>query len=186
MDKTKAQEKFLTVLELLNGCREKLFATYNLFVANLEQTKQIKTELGEKYEQLLDLRGEYIQLNTSGKPAKMRIAKVRKDAAALKQEHDAQVISVDTIMDDANACRKTYKQEVIMCCDTYKQLKTKLGADASMDNGYKQQVKLVKRILEKIDTVKISCKDVKEEIKLQAKMFLELFNKINEDQLVLN
>ncbi len=186
MDKTKTQEKFLKILELLNGCREKLFATYNLFVANLEQTKQIKTELGEKYEQLLDLRSEYVQLTTSGKPAKMRIAKVRKDAKALKDEHDVQVESVGTIMNDANACRKTYKQEIAMCCDTYKLLKEKMGADASIDNGYKQQVKLARRILEKIDTVKVSFNGVKEEIKLQAKMFLELFNKINEDSLVLN
>ena len=172
MDKTKAQEKFLKILELLNGCREKLFATYNLFVANLEQTKQVKAELGEKYEKLLDLRHEYVQLTSSNKPVKTRIAKVRKDAKALKDEHDSQVASVDTIMDDAKACRKTYKQEVIMCCDTYKQLKTKFGTDASIgqkdnkantdainnedenaskfasvDNGYKQQVKLVKRIL---------------------------------------
>lgn len=186
MEKAKAQEKFLKILELLNGCREKLFATYNLFVANLEQTKQIKLELGEKYEQLLDLRESYVQLTTSGKPAKMRIAKVRKDAKSLKDEHDVQVASADTIMDDAKACRKTYKQEVIMCCDTYKQLKTKLGVDSSVDNGYKQQVKLVKRILEKIDTVKLGYKAVKEEIKEQAKMFLELFNKIYEGELVLN
>lgn len=182
----KAQEKFLKVLELLNGCREKLFATYNLFVASLEQTKGVKTELGEKYEQLLDLRGEYVQLTTSGKSAKMRIAKVRKDAKALKTEHDMQVASVDTIMDDAKACRKAYKQEVVMCCDTYKQLKVKLGEDKAVDNGYKQQVKLVKRILEKMENVKTEFKGVKEEIKLQAKMFVELFNKINEDELVLN
>ena len=185
MEKTQGQEKYLKILELLNGCREKLFATYNLFVANLETAKQTKTELGEMYEQLLDLRGEYVQLTTSGKPAKMRVNKVRKDAETLKAEHDEKVSGVDTIMDDANACRKAYKQEVIMCCDTYKKLKEK-GIEGSQDKGYKQQVKLVKRILEKIDTVKVSYKGVKEEIKLQAQMFLELFNKINTDELVLN
>ena len=73
-----------------------------------------------------------------------------------------------------------------MCCDTYKQLKVRLGEDASIEKGYKQQVKLIKRVLEKIDTVKVGYKGVKEEIKQQAKMFLELFNKINEDELVLN
>ena len=186
MDKTKAQEKYLKILELLNGCREKIFATYNLFVANLDQTKQIKADLGVKYEQLLDLRNEYVQLISSNKPAKMRISKIRKDATAIKGEHDEQVKSVDGIMDDANACRKSYKQETVMCCDTYKQLKVKLGEDASVEKGYKQQVKLIKRILEKIDTVKVGYKGVKEEINQQAKMFLELFNKINEDELVLN
>ncbi len=185
MDKAKAQEKYLKILELLNGCREKMFATYNLFVANLEQSKQVKTELAVKYEQLLDLRSEYMQLIASDKPAKMRIGKIRNSAAALKSEHDEQVNSVDGIMDDANACRKSYKQEVVMCCDTYKQLKTKLGEDASVEKGYRQQVKLIKRILEKIDTIKVGFKSVKEEIKEQAKMFLELFNKVYEGELVL-
>ena len=186
MDKTIAQEKYFKILELLNGCREKMFATYNLFVANLDQTKQVKADLGVKYEQLLDLRNEYMQIVSSNKPVKMRVGKIRKEATALKDEHDEQVKSVDGIMDDANACRKSYKQEIVMCCDTYKQLKVRLGEDASIEKGYKQQVKLIKRVLEKIDTVKVGYKGVKEEIKQQAKMFLELFNKINEDELVLN
>ncbi len=185
MEKTPGQEKYFKVLQLLNGCREKLFATYNLFVANLEQTKQIKTKLGEMYEQLLDLHGEYMQLTSSGKPAQIRIAKVRNDAKALKAENDEKVAIVDTIMDDANACRKAYKQEIIMCCDTYKKLKEK-GVGGRMDKGHNQQVKLVKRILEKIDTVKASYNGAREEIKAQAQMFLELFNKINQDELVLN
>jgi len=186
MDKSIAQEKYLKLLELLNGCREKLYATYNLFITNLETTKQTKADLGQKYEQLLDLRHEYVQLTTSNKPAKMRISKVRKDAKALKEEYDEQVSTVGAGMSDADKCRKTYKEESVMCCDTYKKLKDKLGTDASIDNGYKQQVKLIRRILEKIDTVKVSYKGLKEEIKEQAKMFVELFNKINEDELALN
>ena len=186
MDKAKAQEKYLKILELLNGCREKMYATCNLFVANLEQTKQVKADLAVKYEQLLDWRNEYMQLISSNKPAKMRISKIRKDAAVLKNEHDEQVSSVDGIMEDANACRASYKKETAMCCDTYKQLKIKLGEDSAVEKGYKQQVKLIKRILEKIDTIKVGYKSIKEEIKEQAKMFLELFNKIYEGELVLS
>ena len=185
MDKTKAQEKFLKLLELLNGCREKLYATYNLFVANLEQTKVTKVELGEKYEQLLDLRNEFVQLTTSNKPAKTRIAKVRKDAKSLKNAHDEQVESVGKGMADADSCRKTYKHEVALCCDTYNKLKVN-GVEEHISKGYKQQVKLVKRILEKIDTVKVNFKGLKQEIKERAKMFTELFDKINEEALALN
>ena len=185
MDKTKAQEKFLKLLELLNGCREKLYATYNLFVANLEQTKATKAELGEKYERLLDLRSEFVELVNSGKPAKTRIAKVRKNATDLKGEYDEQFAGVGKGMADADSCRKTYKHEVALCCDTYNKLKVN-GVEDHIAKGYKQQVKLVKRILEKIDSVKVGYKTVKEEIKEQAKMFLDLFNKINDNELVLN
>ena len=185
MDKTKTQEKFLKLLELLNGCREKLYATYNLFVANLEQTKTTKTELGEKYEQLLDLRNEFVQLTTSGKPVKMRVSKLRKDSKVLKDEYEEQVAGVGGGMADCESCRKTYKHEVALCCDTYNKLKT-IGADDAVSKGYKQQVKLIRRILEKIDTVKVGFKEIKEEIKERAKMFYDLFDKINEDALALN
>ena len=186
MEKTQGQEKYFKVLELLNGCREKLFATYNLFVANLRQTKQIKTELGKIYEQLLDLRGEYVQLTSSAKPAKMRINKLCNDVNALKGAHDEKVDTANNIMNDANACCNSYKKETSMCCKAFKQLMEKLGNAEVVKKGYLQQVKLVKRVLEKIDSVKVGYNGVKEEIKLQAQMFLELFEKINQKELVLN
>ena len=184
MEKTQGQEKYLKILELLNGCREKLFATYNLFVANLGNTKQVKAELSEMYEQLLDLQSEMVQATSSNKPAKVRIAKICNDAKNLKAEYDIKVASTNTVMDEANTCRKAYKQEIVMCCETYKTLKER-GVEGSLDKGYNQQVKLVKRILEKIDVVKANYKGVKEEIKIQAQMFVELFNKINNAELVL-
>lgn len=197
MDNTKTQDKqskFLTLLELLNGCREKLYATYNLFVANVEQTKTIKEFSGLKYEQLLDIRNEFSQLFKSGKPAKMRVAKLRKDAATLKSEHDEQVAMVGSGMEDAEACRKTYKHEVALCCDTYKKLgavetkteeNTEQAVPVAIEKGYKQQVKLIRRILDKIDEVKISFKNVKADIKERVKLFNELFDQLEEQTLAI-
>lgn len=188
MDNTKTQDKqtkLLTILELINGVREKLYATYNLFVTNVEQTKATKEFLGLKYEQLLDMRNEFVQISNSGKPAKMRISKLRKEASALKAEHDEQVATVGEGMADAEACRKTYKHEVALCCDTYKKLDAKEGTTASIEKGYKQQVKLIRRILEKIDVAKITYKNVKEEIKERVKMFDELFAQLDKQTLSL-
>lgn len=184
MDKTKTQDKFLKLLDLLNGCREKLYATYNLFVSNLEHTKDIKTDLGAKYEQLLDLRGEYVQLAKSNKPAKTRIAKIKKDSTDLKAECDEQISGVGAGMSDCETCRKTYKHEVALCCQTYNALKEKSDT-SSIEKGYKQQVKMIRRILEKIDTVKVNYKSVKEEIKNLKNMFDELYNKIVGQELAL-
>lgn len=178
MDKTKTQDKFLKLLELLNGCREKLYATYNLFVTNLEQTKGIKAELGVKYEQLLDLHHELIEVGSSNKPAKTRIAKIRKNMQELKGEYDEQVLSVGSGMANCESCRKTYKHEVALCCDTYNKLKV-YGVEEVVVKGYRQQVKLIKRILEKIDLIKANFKGVKEEIKELATMFYDLYDKIN-------
>lgn len=182
MDKT--QDKFLKLLEILNVCRQKLYATYNLFVTNLEQTKEVKAELGEKYEQLVDVYNEIKQLNTLNKPVKTRMANARKKAQTLKAEYDEQVSSVGSGMADCERCRKTYKHEVALCCDAYKQLG--VGGEEKIVKGYKQQVRLTKRILEKIDLVKANFKGVKEEIKELATMFYDLFDKINEKTVVLS
>ena len=108
----------------------------------------------------------------------MRVAKLRKDATALKAEHDEQIAMVGDGMEDAEACRKTYKHEVALCCDTYKKLgavevKNESGTEktvpTSIEKGYKQQVKLIRRILDKIDEVKASFKNVKADIKERVK-----------------
>lgn len=180
----KAQEKFLKLLELLNGCREKLFATYNLFVANLEQTKLAKVELGERYEQLLDLKNDLKQLEMSGRPTKTKTAKLKKDAQEIKLECDEQIENIGSGMSDCETCRKTYKHEVALCCDTYNKLKVN-GVEDHIVKGYRQQVKLIKRILEKIDTVKESFKSLKSEIKEKKKLFDDLYNKLYEQALSL-
>ena len=87
-------------------------------------------------------------------------------------------------MSDCEACRKTYKHEVALCCQTYNALKEKSDT-SSIEKGYKQQVKMIRRILEKIDTVKINYKSVKEEIKNLKAMFDELYNKIIGQELTL-
>lgn len=192
MDNTKTQDKqtkLLTILELLNGVREKLYATYNLFVANVEQTKTINEFVGLKYEQLLDKRNEFVQLSSSNKPAKMRVAKLRKEATALKQEHDDQVAMVGDGMADAEACRKTYVYEAKLCSNAHNEVSVanpEEAVPASIEKGYKQQVKLIKRILEKISVAKVSFKELKEEIKERVKLFNELFDQLEEQTLALS
>ena len=44
---------------------------------------------------------------------------------------------------------------------------------------------VTKKILEKIDTIKVGYKALREEIKERAKMFYDLFNQINEQALAL-
>ena len=185
MENTNIRQKYLTVIKYMDEIRIKLFATYELFVAQLEQSKTIKADLGAKYEQLLDLHSEYVQIANEGKPARVRVNKIRKDAKLLKEEHDEQVKTVKTIMDKPQDWCDSYIQGISSCCKTYDKLKAKHGQEASVKGGYIQQGNLVKRILEKIKEVKLKYKGVREDVKIQAKMFQELFTKINEEELVL-
>ena len=176
MDKT--QEKFFKLLKLLDDCRNKLRATYNLFVSCLEQSKNIRAELGGMYDQLLDYKDEMMQIASSKKPAKTKINRIANDSNKLKSSYEEQVELVSHLMDDCESCRKTYKHEVSLCCQTYNVLKHE-GLASSIVKGYKQQVKLIRAILDKIDDIKDSYKTVKAEIKQEKQMFDEQYVAIN-------
>ncbi|MBO5909898.1 MAG: hypothetical protein J6Q15_00155 [Clostridia bacterium] len=176
MDKT--QEKFFKLLKLLDDCRNKLRATYNLFMSCLEQTKNIKGDLGGMYEQMLDYRDEMMQIASSKKPAKTKLTKLATETNRLKDSYNEQIELVTHIMDDCESCRKTYKHEVSLCCQTYNMLKQE-GLASSIVKGYKQQVKLIRAILDKIDDIKDNYKQLKAEIKQEKEMFDKLYVDVN-------
>lgn len=177
MDKN--QEKFFKLLKLLDDCRNKLRATYNLFISCLEQTKSIKVEVGSLYTQLLDCQDEVLQLQSSKKPVKTRLTKCVNAINELKTHYEELINQVDHCMDDCENCRKTYKHEVNLCCQTYKALKYD-GISASIIKGYKQQVKLIRAILNKIDEIKGHYKNLKMEIKQEKEIFMQTYKSIEE------
>lgn len=176
----KKQEKFFTLLKLLDDCRQKLYATYNLFVSCLAQTKQKRCELGEMYEQMLAYRDDLAMFEKSGKKiSKAKLTKYSNDADDLKKSYAELVEQISHIMDDCERCRKTYKGEVALCCKTYKMLKPD-DMPSTIHKGYRQQVKLTRAILDKTEEVKQAYKNVKEEVKAEYVLFNQLVASINE------
>lgn len=176
----KKQEKFFKLLKLLDDCRQKLYATYNLFVSCLAQSKQQRAELGAMYEQLLAYNDELVLLEKSGKKvSKVRLNKYAKEVAELVASYAEQVKHINTIMDDCERCRKTYKGEVALCCKTYKMLKPD-DVSSSIQKGYRQQVKLCRAILDKTEEVKASYKKIKQEVKDEQILFDKLASSITE------
>lgn len=176
----KKQEKFFKLLKLLDDCRQKLYATYNLFVSCLAQSKQQRGELGAMYEQLLAYNDELALLEKSGKKvSKVKLNKYATEVEALTTAYAEQVKHINSIMDDCERCRKTYKGEIALCCKTYKMLKPD-DVSSSIQKGYRQQVKLSKAILSKTDEVKASYKKVKEDVKAEQILFNKLASNITE------
>lgn len=177
MDKT--QEKFLKLLKLLDGCRSKLLGTCNLFVTQYNHCKDVvKDELHQLYEQLLDCRDGIMQIDYVKKTSNGMIKKAETSSENLKKEYDDKVSFVENCMNDAETCRKTYKHEVSLCCQTYKMLKTD-EVKKSIDKGYKQLVRAIKAILDKIDNIKENHNVLIKDIKREQEMFDKLYENIN-------
>ncbi len=170
------QDKFFKVLKFLGDCREKLHATYNLYVARLNECKvEIREELSELYSQLLDVRE---QLMSATKLGKSRQSKLMASADELHASRTKLENRVDICMDDCDTCRKSYAHEATLCCDTYKKLNQD-DITPQIDKGYRQQVKLVRAILDKIKAVKAEYAVVKTDRKNECAMFDEVYNSIN-------
>ena len=178
MDKT--QEKFLKLLKLLDGCRNKLLGTCNLFVTQYNHCKDVvKEELHQLYEQLLDCRDGIMQIDYVKKTSNGMIKKAEASSENLKKEYDDKVSFVETCMNDAETCRNTYRHEVGMCCKTYKMLRTD-DIKKSIDKGYRQLVRSIKAILDKIDIVKENHSVLKNDINREKQEFYRLYSSLNE------
>lgn len=179
MDKT--QSKFLTILQLMDNCRNKLYATYNLFVSKFEEAKISRAELHEIYEKLLEYRDEVKEITALGK-GKNRLSKIKQESTSLKGRHYELVDKIDNGTKDCEECRKTYKHEVSLCCQTYNALKQD-ELPASITKGYRQQVKLIRKILDEIDGVKEKYSKFKQKVNDENAMFEQLYSAIDKAEL---
>lgn len=144
----KADEKFMVVLQLLNTCRQKLDSLCNLFRASVVGSKQDSAELGRIFEQAVDCENELKLLNPN-KGSKLVVKSIKTRLTEAKKQFADMFESFSSRLKDCMPLREEYKKEVVMCCDTYKKMKTTDELN-SIEKGYRQQVKLIQKILQKI------------------------------------
>lgn len=175
-----SEKKLLTVLGLLNNCREKLRALYNLFNSNLLKAKTDSQEMSSLYDEAInshnDLKG--IATALSGKDNREKNIKASKpvvkttkgNIAEYKQKFAELYYSFKHAFDDCMKLRADYKNEVVLCCDTYKKIK-KDSASKSIEKGYRSQVNLIKAILDKIKSLILNYNKEDEKVEATKKEF---------------
>lgn len=156
----KTEEKFLVLLNLLNNCRDKLYSLYNLFYANLKKAKGDSAEMAKLYDDVMSCHDELkvIDLQKDKKSPKLIVKNIVTRLNNNKQEFLEFYSQFKNALKDCMPLREEYKKEVVMCCDTYKKMKKGDEMD-SFEKGYRQQVKLIKAILDKIKTCIIEYKN---------------------------
>lgn len=160
----KTEEKFLVLLNLLNNCREKMYSLYNLFYANHKKAKLDSMEMGKLYDDVMSCHDELKLLDSQKDKKSPRLIvknivnRVNESKAAFNELYH----QFKSALKDCMPLRGEYKKEVVMCCDTYKKMKKDDTID-SYEKGYRQQVTLIKKILEKIKEI-ISAYKLDEEV----------------------
>lgn len=184
-------EKQLEIIKALNDNRSKLSALFSLYNTSLLMAEQDRVELINYYEQMIDLKNDIsgITLAISNAKKSEREETISKNRSKIKRI-DSQMNSVNTEFN--NSCKKyklalqecgslktEYKHAVSELC---KEFKTTIDDDtpAIVIKGYKQQVKLIRTILDRIELL-ISDYNVKRnKVDEDTSRFGELYSSVND------
>jgi len=172
-----AKEKFVELLKLINNCREKIVGVYNLFSSNVMKAKQDSLRMNELHDEAVT---NYDNLKSMdmGQQAKSKMA-VKNAKARFEQIKIEFNELYDDFMNALKDCvplRNKYKDETSMCFDAYQKMSAKTEVSESINKGFKQQLKLIKAIFDKIKT-QISEYKAEKEVVINRKEMFDNFNK---------
>ena len=184
------ENRLLEIIKQLNDYRSKLSALYSLYNSSLLVAEESRIELSGFYEQMIDFKNDLNSLSTmiaSVKKAE-RVSTYNKNKSRIKRI----VLEVGTVNDSFNDnCQKyrialkecgslktEYKHNVSELCKEFK-ASVDENTDTSIIKGYKQQVKIIKAILEKIELLISDYNVKKNNVENDSKNFGQLYESVN-------
>lgn len=180
----------LFIIRQLNDNRSKLSALYSLYSSSLVVAENERAELSAYYEQMIDLRNDVNSLSAMISSAKKseRTAAYNKNKSKIKNLGN-EINLVHTYFNDGcnkykialqecGALKSEYKHTVSELCKEFKASVTK-RTDPTLIKGYKQQVKIIKAILEKIDVLVADYNEKKTKVEDDNAKFSKLYDSVN-------
>ncbi len=184
------ENRLLEIIKQLNDYRSKLSALYSLYNSSLLTAEESRIELSGFYEQMIDFKNDLNSLSTmiaSVKKAE-RVSTYNQNKSRIKRI----VLEVGTINDSFNDnCQKyrialkecgslktEYKHNVSELCKEFK-ASVDENTDTSIIKGYKQQVKIIKAILDKIELLISDYNVKKNNVENDSKNFGQLYESVN-------
>jgi len=156
-------KKLLDIIKELNDNRSKLSALYSLYNNSLIVAEESRQSLSSYYEQMIDFKNEVSaisnQIATIKKKSdkvstynqhKSKITRLNNDAAAVHDSFKDNCTKYRIALKECGTLKSEYKQTVSNLCKEFK-ASINEETDSMIIKGYKQQVKVIKAILEKIE-----------------------------------
>lgn len=183
-------ERMLQICKELNDNRSKLSALYSLYNSSLLVAENDRAELGVYYEQMIDLKNELNEISNIIANAKKaeRIEAVSKNKSKIKRL-DLEINQANTnfassckkyriALQDCGSLKTEYKHVVSELCKEFKSLVDD-NTEAIIIKGYKQQVKVIKAILDKIEMLISDYNVKKNKVEEDNERFAQLFESVN-------
>lgn len=154
--------QLLEIIKGLNDNRNKLSALFSLYNSSLLLAEENRVNIGNYFEQMIDLKNDittisneiYALKKSERKDAfaknKMRIKKMSADVNQVNMDFQDSCEKYKIALEECGNLKSEYKHEVSRLCKEFKEV---AGDDIEpiVVKGYKQQVRIIKAILEKIE-----------------------------------
>ena len=184
------ENKLLEIIRQLNDNRSKLSALYSLYNSSLLVAETNRAELSNYYEQMIDLKNDVNSLSVmigSMKKAdranaynknKSKIKHLGSEINLVNNYFNDECKKFKIALKECGTLKSEYKHTVSELCKEFKSLVNE-DTDASIIKGYKQQVKVIKAILEKIEFLIADYNVKKNKVEDDNAKFGQLYESVN-------
>lgn len=184
------ENKLLDIIRELNDNRSKLSALFSLYNSSLVMAETNRAELMNYYEQMIDLKNDVNSLSVMISNVKKaeRASVYNKNKVKIKNIGNEINIINNSFQDgckkyrialkECGSLKSEYKHTVSELCKEFKALVTE-KTDTTIIKGYKQQVKIIKAILEKIEVLIADYNVKRNKIEDDSVKFTELYSSVS-------
>ena len=183
-------EELNEIIIKLNDNRSKLSALFSLYNSSLLDAEEGRAILSEYYEQMIDFKNDLNTLSTLiGNTKKSeRSELISKNKSKMKTIHN-EIGNVTNgfnstckkyrlALSDCGSLKTEYKHEVSELCKRFKSMVDE-NTPAIVIKGYKQQVRIIKAIFEKIEALISDYNVKKNKVEEDSEMFNSLVETVN-------
>ncbi len=184
------ESRLLNIIRQLNDNRSKLSALFSLYNSSLLVAEESRVELTNYYEQMIDLKNDVNTLSqtiskvSKGERAdlynknKFKIKNLNNEINLVNNYFNDGCKKYRIALQECGGLKSEYKHTVSELCKEFKSLVDE-NTDASIIKGYKQQVKIIKVILEKIELLIADYNVKKNKVESDNAKFSELYASVN-------
>ena len=184
------ENKLIEIISELNANRSKLSALFSLYNSSLLVAETERAELSNYYEQMIDLKNDLnsisILLGNTKKTDreatynknKSKIKHLNNEANLVNEYFEDGCKKYRIALKECGSLKSEYKHKISELCKEFKALVDE-NTDPSLLKGYKQQVKVIKAILEKIEVLISDYNIKKNKVEDDNVRFSELYGSVN-------
>ena len=184
------ENKLLDIIRQLNDNRSKLSALFSLYNSSLLVAEESRVELTNYYEKMIDLKNDVNSLSiaiskaSKGERAdiynknKFKIKTLNNEINLVNNNFNDGCKKYKIALQECGGLKSEYKHTISELCKEFKAIANE-ETDASIIKGYKQQVKIIKVILEKIEFLIADYNVKKNKVESDNVKFGELYSSVN-------